>query len=69
LTLGDHSGLNYGLTVYSNEITAEFNNAQDLYLDIYGYYAEFLYYDVGFRIIADNLTQNEFVETLTSMIK
>ncbi|MEA4888806.1 MAG: hypothetical protein VB070_05020 [Clostridiaceae bacterium] len=50
-------------------------NGNELFIGHYSikkneyYYAEFLYHDVGFRITANNLTQNEFVETLTSIIQ
>ena len=49
-------------------------NGQELSIGRYSadnnlcYYAEFLYHDVGFRIIADNLTENEFVGVLTSLL-
>lgn len=33
------------------------------------YYAQFMYHNVGFQIIADGLTQDEFVAVISSLIK
>lgn len=33
------------------------------------YYAQFMYHNVGFQIIADGLTQDEFVAIIASLIK
>lgn len=33
------------------------------------YYAQFMYHDVGFQIIAEGLTQDEFVSIISSLIK
>ena len=41
IMLGEHSQQKYGLTVYPNITNAEFENAQQVYLDIYGYYDEY----------------------------
>lgn len=33
------------------------------------YYAQFIYWDVGFQVIAEGLSQDEFVEVISSLIK
>lgn len=33
------------------------------------YYAQFLYHNVGFQIVAKGLTQDEFVSIISSLIK